>query len=101
MMTLLVEWRSTMAVPSPAPPSRKFLSYNDLVQRGIRFSRVHIRRLERTGDFPVHVELGSGNEIQTSIAWVAAEIEAWESGLIAKRDAKLRIKQTDVGVPAA
>jgi predicted DNA-binding transcriptional regulator AlpA len=93
--------RAMRGPPSPAPIGRRFLSYDDLLERGIRFSRVHLRRLERTGDFPVHVELGTGNEVQTSVAWVAIEVEAWEDARIAKRDAKLRMKQSDASAPVA
>jgi predicted DNA-binding transcriptional regulator AlpA len=81
------------SVRGPPLTGRKFLSYRDLLERGVRFSRVHLRRLERTGDFPLHVELGSGNRVQSSIAWVAAEVEAWEDARIAKRDAKLKLEQ--------
>jgi predicted DNA-binding transcriptional regulator AlpA len=92
------KWVST---PRATAQGRRFLSYDDLVQRGIRFSRPHLRRLENSGDFPARVELGFGNGIQTSVAWVAAEVEAWENARIAKRDAKLRLKPTDADVPAA
>src|ERR1700730_2233833 len=64
----------------PLPPAltgRRFLSYDDLIALGIRFSRVHLRRLELIGAFPIHVKLGSGNDTQTSIAWLADEIENW------------------------
>ena len=71
-----------------SPSGRRFLSYDDLVERGIRFSRVHLRRLEKAGAFPMHVTLGAGNEVQTSIAWLLDEVEAWEAKRIAARDAK-------------
>jgi predicted DNA-binding transcriptional regulator AlpA len=64
----------------PTPPSltgRRFLSYEDLIALGIRFSRVHLRRLELIGAFPKHVKLGGGNATQTSIAWLADEICVW------------------------
>jgi predicted DNA-binding transcriptional regulator AlpA len=90
-----------VAAPRGRPlTGRRFLSYDDLVARGIRFSRPHLRRLENNGNFPARVELGAGNGVQTSVAWVAAEVEDWENGRIAKRDAKLRMKQTDTGAPA-
>jgi predicted DNA-binding transcriptional regulator AlpA len=91
------------APPGPPLTGRRFLSYDDLVARGIRFSRPHLRRLENNGNFPARVELGAGNDVQTSVAWVASEIEHWENEKIAKRDAKLRLrmKQTEAGVPAA
>jgi prophage regulatory protein len=70
------------------PTGRRFLSYDELIERGIRFSRVHIRRLERAGHFPMHVTLGAGNDVQSSIAWLVDEVEAWEAKRIAARDAK-------------
>jgi prophage regulatory protein len=81
--------RETRGPPAPAPIGRRFLSYDDLLDRGIRFSRVHLRRLERAGHFPMHVTLGAGNEVQTSIAWLVDEVEAWEARRIAARDAKV------------
>jgi predicted DNA-binding transcriptional regulator AlpA len=77
---------------SGPPPKigRRFLSFQDLQDRGIRFQRPHLRRLEDLGHFPRRIELGVGNGIQRSIAWVASEIEAWENERVAKRDAKVR-----------
>jgi predicted DNA-binding transcriptional regulator AlpA len=81
---------------------RRFLSYQDLLDRGIRFSRVHLRRMERTGTFPMRVVLGAGSAVQTSIAWVADEVIAWENARIAARDAapgfvKLKIASASEG----
>jgi predicted DNA-binding transcriptional regulator AlpA len=93
-----------VAAPRGPPlTGRRFLSYADLVDRGIRFSRPHLRRLENSGDFPARVELGFGNGVQTSAAWVAVEIERWEDSRIAHRDERLRLrtKQPDAGAPAA
>jgi hypothetical protein len=67
-----------------APPKisgRKLLSYEDLQERGIRFSRVHLRRLERVGLFPMHVAFGDGNYI----AWFEDELDAYLDGLAAAR----------------
>jgi hypothetical protein len=57
-----------------APPisGRKLLSYEDLLARGFRFSRVHLRRLECAGLFPMHVAFGGGN----FVAWFEDEIDA-------------------------
>jgi prophage regulatory protein len=72
--------------PARGPPTgRVFYSYLDLRARGIPYSRVHLRRMERAGQFPMHVALGAGNNVQTSIAWVASEINAWEDAKIAQR----------------
>jgi prophage regulatory protein len=75
-----------MALEPSQTSGRKFLSYDDLVERGIRFSRVHLRRLERAGNFPHHVELGTGNSTQTMIAWLLDEVETWELQRVAVRD---------------
>jgi predicted DNA-binding transcriptional regulator AlpA len=96
--------RGGMVVAAPRGPpliGRRFVSYDDLVERGIRFSRVHLRRMELAGTFPMHVKLGTGNDTQVMVAWVLAEVEAWENARIAQRDTKLRLKQTAIGAPAA
>jgi hypothetical protein len=36
---------------------QKIVGFNDLAPRGIRFSRVHISRLEKEGKFPKHLDL--------------------------------------------
>jgi predicted DNA-binding transcriptional regulator AlpA len=41
--------------------------------------------MEKPGTFPMHVVLGAGNNVQTSIAWVADEIVDWENAKIAQR----------------
>jgi prophage regulatory protein len=51
--------------------SRRLLGYADLKSRGIRFSRVHLTRLERAGKFPHHIDLG-----ENSIGWFEDEIDA-------------------------
>jgi predicted DNA-binding transcriptional regulator AlpA len=65
---------------------RRFLSYDDLIALGIRFSRVHLRRLELIGAFPRHVKLGGGNATQTSVAWITDEVQLWIDSRIAARD---------------
>jgi predicted DNA-binding transcriptional regulator AlpA len=70
----------------PQTVGRKFLSYNELRDRGIRFSRVHLKRLENTGNFPKRVTIGSGSNTQSFIAWLLEEVEAWEAARIAARD---------------
>jgi predicted DNA-binding transcriptional regulator AlpA len=42
--------------------------------------------MERAGVFPMHIVLGTGSGVQTSIAWVADEVIAWENAKIAQRD---------------
>ncbi len=77
------------------PAGRRFLSYDDLVERGIRYGRVHLRRMEKARTFPMHIILGAGTGVQTSIAWVAEEVIAWENAKIAQRDAAVTRTQAD------
>jgi predicted DNA-binding transcriptional regulator AlpA len=78
--------------PSASAQPRKFLSYEDLLARGINFSRVHLRRLSLEGHFPASLKLGS-DACQTTVCWVAAEVEAWEDQRIRERDAKVAARQ--------
>jgi len=76
-----------------APPTisgRRLLSYDDLEPRGIRFSRVHLRRLEARGLFPQHVKIGAGN----FIAWLSDEIDQYLDNLAAARPARAAPKTT-------
>jgi predicted DNA-binding transcriptional regulator AlpA len=58
----------------------RLLTYDDLRDRGVKYSRNHIRRREKVGTFPLHVDLGEGR-----IAWIEAEIIGWIADLAAKR----------------
>jgi prophage regulatory protein len=58
------------------------LSYDDLRTRGIPYSRVHIWRLERAGQFPKRVPIGPARH-----GWLEAEISDWIAGRAAARDA--------------
>lgn len=60
----------------------KFIRYQQLKDRGIPWTRVHLGRLVRAGEFPAPVNLG-GN----SIAWVEAEVDAWAAERAASRSA--------------
>lgn len=57
-----------------------FLRYDELKQRGIGFTRVHLSRLIRAGQFPQPVNLGVH-----SIAWVESEIDTWAAERAAAR----------------
>lgn len=59
----------------------RVLTYNELKSlKGINYCRVHIRRLEKAGEFPCRIRLGKGR-----IAWSEAKIDAW---LQSKADAR-------------
>jgi len=57
------------------------LDYNDLRIRGIPYSRVHIWRLERVGEFPRRVPIGRARH-----GWLESEIDAWLKAKVAARD---------------
>jgi prophage regulatory protein len=60
----------------------RFVSFPDLRARfGIRYSRMHIDRLEKAGKFPKRVQLGPN-----SVVWLEDEIVARQAKLIAARD---------------
>jgi prophage regulatory protein len=60
----------------------RFLSAEDLIARGIKFSRQHRHRLIKEGKFPRPVKLGANTN-----AWPEPEIDAYQENCIAKRDA--------------
>jgi prophage regulatory protein len=58
-------------MPSAAAP--RFVTFPDLKARyGVPFSRVHLYRLERAGQFPGRVKLAA-----RSVAWLESEISNW------------------------
>ena len=60
----------------------KILSYADLrSERGIKFSKVHLWRLERAGKFPKRVSLGKARH-----GWLETEINEWILARLAERD---------------
>jgi prophage regulatory protein len=59
------------------------LSFADLRDRGIKFTRQHIHRLIRKRQFPAPVKLGVG---EGSNAWVESEIDEFIKARIAARD---------------
>lgn len=64
----------------PDPPHKRFLRFVDLEAAGVPFSRMHLDRLERAGQFPQRVQLGIG-----TVAWIGVEVEAWMQQRIAAR----------------
>ena len=60
---------------------RRLLDGEDLRALGIRYSRMHLRRLILAGQFPAPISLGENRR-----AWVADEVHAWIDGRIRERD---------------
>lgn len=60
--------------------SPTLIPFAGLKDKGITFSRMHLWRLERKGDFPKHVPVSANR-----IAWVESEIDAWIKARIAAR----------------
>jgi prophage regulatory protein len=59
----------------------KLIPYGDLKEKkGIKYSRVHVSRLEKKDKFPKHVNLGP-----QSIGWLEEEIDAWIAAKAAER----------------
>jgi prophage regulatory protein len=58
----------------------RFLSLDDLRARGVTFTRVHLARLEASGKFPKHVQLG-----ENRVAWLEEEFDAWVADRLAER----------------
>lgn len=62
----------------------RFIRYQQLRERGIPWTRVHLNRLIKAGEFPAPVSLG-GN----SIAWVESEIDEWAEQRAAARKTEI------------
>ena len=60
---------------------QRILSYQDLKDKGIKFSRQWILHLIKEGKFPRSVKLG-----QASVGFVEAEVDDWIEILIRQRD---------------
>ncbi|MEP6906786.1 MAG: AlpA family phage regulatory protein [Pseudoxanthomonas sp.] len=77
---------NTATLPSntaaPAAPCR-FERYDELKQRGIPYSRVHLARLIEAGEFPAPVKLSSGGRI----AFLSTELDDWMAQRAAARSA--------------
>jgi prophage regulatory protein len=61
----------------------RFLSFDDLKTKGIRWTRMHLDRLEREGRFPKRIHLS-----KRSVAWVESEVDDFLEARLAERDAK-------------
>lgn len=62
---------------------RRLLDYQALRERGIPWTRIHIKRLETAKKFPLHIDIG-----ENSIAWFEDEIDDYLEVKATERDAK-------------
>jgi prophage regulatory protein len=72
----------TRLLPEGAREGHRYrlLSLEQLHERGILYSRVHLDRLIEAGAFPAPVRLGPSRR-----AWIEAEIDAWIAARMAQR----------------
>jgi prophage regulatory protein len=63
----------------------KFLRFEDLQQYGITWSRVHLDRLQKAGQFPKKIKLGPN-----TAAYLESEIVAWIEARCADREGTAR-----------
>jgi prophage regulatory protein len=64
-----------------AGAGERFLRFPELRSRkGIPFSRMHVDRLEKRGDFPKRFSLGAN-----TVGWLESEVDAWLAGKVAAR----------------
>ena len=63
----------------------KFLSYKDLRERGITYSKMHLGRLMRAGKFPRSVKLNDAPNSPN--VWNEVEIDEHQARRLAARDA--------------
>jgi prophage regulatory protein len=61
--------------------TRRLIAYDDLKFKGIRYSKVHLSRLEKQKKFPKRVPLGPAR-----YGYVEEEIDQYIESLIAARD---------------
>ena len=74
----------------------RFLSFPQLKsEKGLVYSRRHLRRLEIAGRFPRSVAISEGR-----IAWVESEVDQWLADKVAARDAGTAPRLPHVGIAA-
>ena len=72
--------------PAPQHPALApaLVDYDDLAPRyGIKWSKVHVKRLVRQGRFPKPITLGFGERGANASAWLSSSIDAWIAQRIA------------------
>ncbi|MBL7099977.1 MAG: AlpA family phage regulatory protein [Alphaproteobacteria bacterium] len=60
---------------------QQLLTFETLVTLGYVSNRVTLGRRIRRGEFPAPIRVGSRN-----VAWLKAEIDAWQAERVAQRD---------------
>ncbi len=61
--------------------AERIIRFHDLREKfGITWSRMHVDRQEKAGQFPGRVSLGSN-----TVGWIEAEVRAWLREKMAKR----------------
>jgi prophage regulatory protein len=63
------------------PHSDQLLNYDALCARGINYSKAHLGRLSRAGQFPKPVKLSSARN-----AWLSSEIDEWVAARLTARN---------------
>jgi Predicted transcriptional regulator len=70
-----------MANTNSSTSPDRIITYPELKpERGIGFSRVHIRRLWKAGTFPKPVQVSAHR-----IGWLASELDQWLANRVASR----------------
>lgn len=59
----------------------RILSFHDLRDVGINWSRQHVYRKVKAGEFPKPVHLG-----EATVGWIEAELNEWLKARAAERD---------------
>ena len=63
----------------------------ELKSAGVPFTRKHVAHLEKTGEFPMHFNIG-----ENSIAWVADEVDLWVEERVRRRRAPVGNARADL-----
>jgi prophage regulatory protein len=62
--------------------AQRLIAFDDLRRRGISYSKTQLWRLEKKGQFPKRVPIGTGRH-----AWVESEVDQFIADRIKARDA--------------
>jgi prophage regulatory protein len=71
----------------------KLLSPDDLLARGIPYSRSQLNRRIAAGTFPAPIKLGGADAgVSTKTAWIESEVDAWLEERVKERDTQPPIR---------